>query len=137
MSGAGPGDQAAATTPGSSQRVLVVDDDPIMLALSEALLEGSGFTVAAHAPDVRSATEQLERSRPDVVLLDHDLPDGTAHDVVLVVRERHPATPIVLWTARPDVRARAVDLGVEGAVAKPAAHSDLVPELTRVLRVAP
>ncbi|MGZ4556387.1 MAG: response regulator [Mycobacteriaceae bacterium] len=136
MSGAGPGDHAAATTAGSSQRVLVVDDDPIMLALSEALLEGSGFTVAAHAPDVRSATEQLERSRPDVVLLDHDLPDGTAHDVVLVVRERHPATPIVLWTARPDVHTRASHLGVEGVVAKPAAHSDLVPELTRVLRIA-
>ncbi|MGZ6791391.1 MAG: response regulator [Mycobacteriales bacterium] len=137
MSGAHPGDQAAGTAGGSLRQVLVVDDDLIMLALSEALLDGSGFAVAAHAPDVRSAREHLERSRPDVVLLDHDLPDGTAHDVVLVLRERHPATPIVLWTARPDVRARAVDLGVEGAVAKPAAHSDLVPELTRVLRVAP
>src|SRR3954447_25222239 len=62
------------TIPAMPRSVLIVDDHAPFRAQARALLEAEGFTVAGEAPDGAAAIESVRRSRPDVVLLDVQLP---------------------------------------------------------------
>jgi DNA-binding NarL/FixJ family response regulator len=61
--------------------VLIVDDHPSFRASARAILEADGFTIVGEAVDGASALALLRQLRPDVVLLDVQLPDMTGFDV--------------------------------------------------------
>lgn len=61
--------------------VLIVDDHPSFRASARAILESDGFEVIGEAVDGSSALELLRTLRPDVVLLDVQLPDMTGFDI--------------------------------------------------------
>lgn len=60
---------------------VIVDDHAPFRASARKLLEVEGYEVVGEAVDVASAIATVERLRPDVVLLDVVLPDGTGFDV--------------------------------------------------------
>jgi DNA-binding NarL/FixJ family response regulator len=62
--------------------VLIVDDHPSFRASAAALLEAEGYEVVGEAADGESAVELAKRLRPDVVLLDVQLPDIDGFEVV-------------------------------------------------------
>jgi DNA-binding NarL/FixJ family response regulator len=61
--------------------VLIVDDHPSFRASARDVLEADGFDVIGEAEDGTSALVMLRRLRPDVVLLDVQLPDMTGFDI--------------------------------------------------------
>ena len=62
-------------------RVLIVDDHASFRRLARLLLVVAGFDVIGEATDAGCARELIERLRPDAVLLDVMLPDGSGVDV--------------------------------------------------------
>jgi CheY-like chemotaxis protein len=81
--------------------VLIVDDNARFRVRARRLLEASGYTVVAEAPDGAAALEAAGRLRPDVVLLDLVLPDMSG----LSVAERltaGPDPPAVVLTSTHD-----------------------------------
>ena len=62
-------------------RVLIVDDHPSFRASARVLLEAEGFDVVGEAADGAAALTEAGRLRPEVVLLDVQLPDMTGFDV--------------------------------------------------------
>jgi DNA-binding NarL/FixJ family response regulator len=81
--------------------LLIVDDDAGFRAAARALLEADGFRVVGEAPDGEAALEAASRMRPDVVLLDIQLPgrDGFAVADSLAAGEEPPI--VVLTSSRP------------------------------------
>ena len=82
--------------------VLIVDDNPRFLVRARERLEADGYVVVAEALDGASAIEAVQRHRPDVVLLDIQLPDMNG----LTVSEslaRGPHSPAVVLTSTHDV----------------------------------
>jgi len=82
-------------------RVLIVDDDGPFRALAGSLLQRAGFTVVGQAGDGVAALDACRRLRPDVVLLDVQLPDADGFRVARALADQEPA-PIVVLTSNRD-----------------------------------
>jgi DNA-binding NarL/FixJ family response regulator len=79
--------------------VVIVDDHPSFRASARAMLEAGGFDVIGEAADGTTALEVLRRLRPDVVLLDVQLPDMSGFDVCIECGDIDE-TAIVLVSSR-------------------------------------
>jgi DNA-binding NarL/FixJ family response regulator len=83
-------------------RVMIVDDERLFAELLRVALRGAeDIEVVAVLHDVRSATAALVEARPDVVLADYHLPDGTGADLARAVRSSLPTAAIVVLTGDP------------------------------------
>jgi two-component system, OmpR family, KDP operon response regulator KdpE len=115
-------------------RILVVDDEPNILASVVPLLRARGYDVFT-AMNGRAALEALERDSPDVILLDLGLPDMDGVVVCSQIRETH-STPIVVLSARgaENDKVRALDAGADDYVTKPFGTEELLARVRVALR---
>jgi len=119
---------------GKKRRILLVEDEEsITVPLSEALSrEGFDTSVAGSAS---AALELAKQVRPDLVLLDVMLPDGSGFDVARELR-RDSRMPIIMLTARGEEadRVAGLELGADDYVVKPFSARELVARVRAVLR---
>jgi DNA-binding NarL/FixJ family response regulator len=83
-----------------NRSVLLVDDHAGFRAEARAMLEGDSFDVIGEAANGAAAVDQASRLRPDIVLLDIGLPDGSGLEYVGRVRAAAPGTAVVLISSR-------------------------------------
>ncbi|MFD8078781.1 response regulator [Streptomyces sp. NPDC059718] len=100
---------------------VIVDDHAEFRALAAALMSAAGLEVAALCPDGRSALEAVAAVRPEVVLLDIQLPDVSGFDLIPQITTLSEGVTIVLVSTR-DVtdygRRRVADCGAAAFVSK-------------------
>jgi DNA-binding NarL/FixJ family response regulator len=116
---------AAADSP---VRVLIVDDHPIWREGTARYLAEAGFTIAGTAADGAQALRITAAARPDVVLLDLNLPDQGGAEVTRSLLTAHPEVRVLMLSAsggRQDVL-DAVTAGAVGYVLKSAQLTELV-----------
>jgi len=82
--------------------VLIVDDHPSFRASARALLQAEGFEVVGEAADGAEALRAAEELRPDVVLLDVQLPDIDGFEVAAELARRNGRAPAVVLTSSRD-----------------------------------
>ena len=114
-----------------SKKLLIVDDHEIIRMGLRLMLEGSGLEIAAEATTAAEAIEAVERSVPDVVLMDIRMEGGDGLNALGRMKLDHPDLPIVLFSAydNPIYVARAVALGASGYVLKSAPRERLIEAL--------
>lgn len=117
------------------QRILLVDDHPIVLFGITLLLSDSAyFTVCGEASDAASLDDQLDAIRPDIVVLDMLLGD---HDGVALIPDiiaRHPGIRVIVYSCQHEELAgqRAIRAGASGYVSKIGGLSQLLNALVAV-----
>jgi len=89
--------------PFMARTVLIVDDHPSFRASARAMLESEGFDVVGEAADGASALEAVAALRPDLVLLDVQLPDMSGFDVCAELEGRNGSTPDIILVSSRDV----------------------------------
>src|SRR5690242_17150986 len=101
-------------------KILLVDDEKPIRDLMVPFLEDMKHQVES-AASVAEGLQKAEAFRPDVVLLDVNLPDGTGLDFLKVLSPTQPGTSTVMITARVDVKTavEAIKRGAEDYLAKP------------------
>lgn len=80
-------------------RVLLADDHPMIGAALEVLLRGTDYELVGRARTGSDALTQVQRLKPDILLLDVHMPDGTGLDVLRQLRLAKRAPAIVILTA--------------------------------------
>lgn len=83
-------------------RVLIADDHPMIAAALDVLLRGSDYELVGRARSGTDALAQVQRVKPDLLLLDVNMPDGSGLDVLKQLRESRKAPAVVLLTAGMD-----------------------------------
>jgi DNA-binding response OmpR family regulator len=110
-------------------RILTVDDDPILTSLTERVLRGEGMAVSTLNQPI-NIMETLEKTQPDLVLLDVIMPGLSGYDVCRLVRksEKWNEIPIVFLTSKSDAQGRAAAFyaGANDFLSKPIIAEELI-----------
>lgn len=116
-------------------RILVVEDDPMLLDGLTVGLGLAGFTVDAVAT-CEDALAAVSAQRYAAILLDLMLPDGSGLDVLASLRRDRDATPVLLLTARDQIpdRVRGLDAGADDYVGKPFDLDELAARVRAIAR---
>src|SRR6266704_2798879 len=110
-------------------RVMIVDDHEVVRNGVKALLEeAGGMSVAGEAATVREAIERAEWARPDVVVMDVRLADGSGIEATREIRAKLPKTQVLMLTTFADDEAlfASIMAGAAGYVLKQVKSGDLV-----------
>ena len=119
--------------------ILIVDDEPDLLDLLAYNLERAGYRVRRAATG-RDALAEVDRQRPDLVVLDVMLPDLEGFEVLRALRSREAFRdlPVILLTARGEEPDKLVgfELGADDYVVKPFSPRELLARVRAVLKRA-
>jgi diguanylate cyclase (GGDEF)-like protein len=107
----------------SDARVLIVDDQPDVVALLRAILSRAGYQNLMVTHDPCAALELYLREQPDVVLLDYNMPQRNGLEVLAELKAAEPDAylPVLMLTAREDraTKLAALEAGVKDFLTKP------------------
>lgn len=116
-------------------RLLVIEDDPLILDVVCVGLERAGFVIDSvsdgHSADLRLATENY-----DLVILDLGLPGLDGYEVLRKLRIRGKQVPVLVLTARDELedRVRTLEAGADDYVVKPFKLPELVARINAISR---
>lgn len=117
--------------------IVIADDHPIFRkGLIDIIKENSQFEILSEAVDGEQALSYLQSYKPDIAILDINMPKMTGFDVVRNIKDTIANLKIIFLTMykEEDIFNRAMDLGVKGYVLKECASDDIIECLTTVAR---
>ena len=108
-------------------RILIADDHPFILDGVQAFLAGSDYEIVARVGDGASVLRLLPSVKPDILVLDVEMPERDGLEVLRMLRARGDPRPVVLLTGSIDDRRllEAVQLGANGILLKASAPEQL------------
>ena len=120
---------------GLEHSILIVEDDDELRGVLGRGLREEGFAVDTVA-DGSALLDRVERTAPDVLVIDIGLPDADGRDLCQALRARGVQTPVLFLTARDALvdRIAGFDAGGDDYLAKPFAFVELVARLQALLR---
>jgi len=119
-----------------AKRILVVDDEPTLVATLRYNLEREGFEVAT-AANGEEALSQARVRRPDLIVLDLMLPVLSGYEVCRIL-QKETSVPILMLTARSDEidKVAGLEMGADDYVTKPFSMRELMARVRALLRRA-
>lgn len=117
-------------------RILIADDHPLMLSGLEAVLRNTAYQVVGKARDGLELLSMLASSRPDILIVDINMPGRNGIEVLRTLRSKGDRRPVILLTAdlHDDALADALELEVNGIILKEGAETLLISCLDQVAR---
>jgi two-component system, NarL family, invasion response regulator UvrY len=115
-------------------RILIVDDHPIVASGCRALLAGDADVTILEAPDAESGEGAFVAERPDVCVLDINLPGVSGFELARRILARDATARIIMFSMNDDpiFAARAIESGAKGYVSKSGDPGDLVEAIRKV-----
>jgi DNA-binding response OmpR family regulator len=116
-------------------KILVVDDEPTLSEVISYNLRQAGY-VTVTAADADEALRIFKEEKPDLILLDVMLPQGSGFDVCRLIRQQGSNVPIIMLTARiaESDRVLGFELGADDYILKPFATRELIARVKALLR---
>ena len=104
----------------SSTKVLIVDDHPVVLSGCRSLFAGDPSIRIEEAADAKSGHRAFVQKKPDVTVIDINLPDVSGFELMRRIRKDNPEARIIMFSMNDDPAfvVRAVEMGAQGYVSK-------------------
>lgn len=104
----------------STVKVLIVDDHPVILSGCRSLFAGDASISVEEAADAKSAQRAFTQKKPDVTVIDINLPDVSGFELMRRIRRDDPDAKIIMFSMNNDPAfvVRAVEMGAQGYVSK-------------------
>lgn len=123
----------------SPAKILLVDDDKAILAVTEHILKVAGYEVLLAQNGVQ-ALNQVRAEQPDLVLLDVHLPDISGHEVCRQIKsdpelEGTFVIQISASSTDSDSQAQGLEMGADGYIVRPIANRELLARVQAYLRI--
>ncbi|MDP1869772.1 MAG: response regulator transcription factor [Bradyrhizobium sp.] len=101
-------------------RILIVDDHPVVLSGCKALFAGDSSIRIDEAGDAKSGHRAFSQKKPDVIIIDINLPDVSGFELMRRIRKDDPDARIIMFSMNDDPAfvIRAVEMGAQGYVSK-------------------
>jgi len=118
----------------SSARIMVIDDEKIVGDMAKLSLEQDGYVVETFL-NAEPALKRLEKERFDIVVTDYKMKDIDGMEVLRVVKDRYPATQVIMITAfaNLDAAIEALRRDVHDFFPKPVKIKELKASIKRAL----
>ena len=118
-----------------AKKILIVDDEPDILEFLQYNLKKEGYAVVS-ANDGKQAIEVAEREKPNLIILDINLPGMSGLEVLAELRARGATLPVLLLTARDTIadRISGLDAGADDYMVKPFDLGELTARLRAIVR---
>ena len=119
-----------------STRILLVDDDDYLRSVLSSQMRNKGVIAFAEAARASEAFDQIETFKPDLILLDMELPDGNGSDICQRLRANGFQKPIIMLTGQMDEEniVKGLNKGASDYIAKPMRFSELFSLICAQLR---
>lgn len=116
-------------------RILVIDDDEKITSMLRRGLAFEGYEVHT-APNGETGLQKVMKEEPDLIILDVMMPHVDGWEVCRRLREAESTVPVLMLTAKDDVRDRVkgLDLGADDYLVKPFALEELMARVRALLR---
>lgn len=116
-------------------KILIVDDDPIVLDSCKRVFEAEGFEVSV-VPSTDKALTAMENNAFDILLIDVKMPERDGMYLIRAVKKQWPEVPIVVMSGypTPETIAEVLQLGAEEFIAKPFTPDELLEIVRQVLQ---
>ncbi len=110
-----------------AEKILVVDDEPDTVSLLSMTLARVGYSVVK-ATSGKSCLEQVQKEKPDLIVLDVMLPDMSGLEVLKALRASADETPVVFFTAKGRVEdmTQGIEAGAYRYLVKPTSRERLL-----------
>jgi DNA-binding NarL/FixJ family response regulator len=121
----------------TDRRILIVDDHPLFRqGLRRLIQEGGGFTVVAEAASGHEAIRQADIHRPDITLIDIQLPGVTGLNIARILKKQHPTMRLVILSMHidDDRLFEAVRVGASAFLTKDIEAPEMIGALEKVAR---
>ena len=113
---------------------IVEDDKLIREALKDMLNEADGFSCTGSYPDCEKAITDLNRNKPEVMLMDIELPGMTGIEGVKIIKDRYPKIDIIMLTVHEDLSLvfKALSAGACGYLDKSASEEKILDSIKEI-----
>ncbi|MBW2690128.1 MAG: response regulator [Deltaproteobacteria bacterium] len=118
------------------EKLLIVDDERMILELTSMVLSSKGFDVSV-VDNATDSYELIEREQPALVLLDYMMPKVNGLDALKEIRTRFPETYVIMFTGKgsEEVAVELMKAGAADYILKPFSNAKLVEHIENVLHI--
>jgi adenylate cyclase len=118
-------------------RILIVDDQAANIALLEQMLQGAGYVSVTSTQDPREVCELHRHGRYDLILLDLQMPGMDGFKVMEDLKKIDTGgyLPVLVLTAQPDLKLRALQAGAKDFVSKPFDLAEVLARVSNMIEV--
>jgi len=120
-----------------SNHILILDDEPNLLLILEALLTDAGYSVTALS-DPEMGLAYLDESEVDAIITDMKMPKLTGQDVLEHVKRNYPHIPVLIMTAYGSIEGavEAMKVGAFDYITKPFSNDELLLSVSKAMQLA-
>lgn len=118
------------------EKILIVDDERMILELTSMVLNSRGFDVSV-VDNAQDSYAMIETERPALVLLDYMMPKVNGLEALKEIRRRFPETYVMMFTGKgsEEVAVELMKAGASDYILKPFSNANLVERIENVLRI--